>query len=59
MNKEICCFRRVSTISSFTKGDGVWMSCCIKFLVRLWVSCVLMNEKFKRLLLVLSLKIVL
>ena len=56
----LCCVvvGSVSTISSFTKCEGAWMSCCVKFPVPLKVSCVLMNVDFKQLLLVLSLKTV-
>ena len=48
-----------STISSFTKCDGVWISCCVKFIVPLRVSCVFMKFEIKLLLLVLSLTIAL
>ena len=48
-----------STISSFRKRDGVFMSCCVKFLVSLRISCVLMKNEFKLLLLVLPLNFLL
>ena len=37
----------VSTISSFTKYGGVWMSSCVKFLLPLRVSCVFINVEFE------------
>ena len=42
----------VANISSITKCDGVWISCCAKFEVPLWVSCVFMNVEFKLLVLI-------
>ena len=33
----------VLTTSSFTKCDGVWISCCVRFLVQFNICCVLMN----------------
>ena len=46
----ICFNYSVSTICSFTKCDGVWISCFVKFLVPLTFSNVLMNVEFKLLL---------
>ena len=49
----------VSTISLFTKCDGVQLSCFVRFLVPLSVSSVFINVEYKLLLIVLSLNIVL
>ena len=52
-----CCVVKgsVSSFSSFTRCDGVWISCCVKFLVALRVSSILLNDELKLLLLALSL----
>ena len=44
----------ISSISSFTKSDGVRISCCARFLLPFKFSCVLINVEFKLLFPVLS-----
>ena len=45
---EILCYVvvvvTVANTSSFAKCDGVWISCCVRFLVPLRFSCCMMVE---------------
>ena len=57
----LCCVVAgiVSTLSSLIKCDGVSISCCVRFLIPLRFSCLLMNVEFKPLLSFLSVNIAL
>ena len=62
MNRRNLCFVVLGNFSNFTSFamcDGVHISCCVKFLIPLGFSCVLIDIEFKLLLLVLSLNIAL